>query len=211
MPKASPAVHHPDPNRFALRKFAESRSSELFPPYDLPGTQLFQDLCVDVISRWDLENRVIPLGVTRIEPVANNFRLWLQDGQSIVARRVVLAIGNANLQIPNWVEKIESEYPQDKLCHSSKVDLRGLQLAGEKIAIAISIGKVIKQPNLLTCLFIAGFGVIFGALLGVPQDHPQVAIACASAGTRVKTVGWVIFQCLMQPNMNNEKCGKCNP
>lgn len=131
----SPAVHHPDPNRFALRKFAESRSSELFPPYDLPGTQLFQDLCMDVISRWDLENRVIPLGVTRIEPVANNFRLWLQDGQSIVARRVVLATGNSKEQIPNWVEKIESEYPQDKLCHSTKVDLRGLQLAGEKIAI----------------------------------------------------------------------------
>lgn len=131
----SPAVHHPDPNRFALRKFAESRSSELFPPYDLPGTQLFEDLCVDVISRWDLENRVIPLGVTRIEPVANSFRLWLQDGQSTVARRVVLATGNTQEQIPNWVEKIESEYPQDKLCHSSKVDLRGLQLAGEKIAI----------------------------------------------------------------------------
>jgi Pyridine nucleotide-disulphide oxidoreductase len=135
LPKASPAVHHPDPNRFALRKFAESRSSELFPPYDLPGTQLFQDLCVDVISRWDLENRVTPLAVTRIEPVANHFRLWLQDGQSIVARRVVLATGNAQEQIPNWVEKIESEYPQDKLCHSTKVDLRKLQLAGEKIAI----------------------------------------------------------------------------
>lgn len=131
----SPAVHHPDPNRFALRKFAESRSNELFPPYDLPGTKLFQDLCEDVISRWDLDDRVIPLAATRIEPVANHFRLWFDDGQSTVARRVVLATGNANLQIPNWVQEIESEYPQDKLCHSSKVDLRGLQLAGEKVLI----------------------------------------------------------------------------
>ena len=39
----SPAVHHPDPNPFGLRKFAESRSNEFFPPYDLPGTRLFND------------------------------------------------------------------------------------------------------------------------------------------------------------------------
>jgi hypothetical protein len=105
----SPAVHHPDPNRFALRKFAESRSSELFPPYDLPGTKLFQDLCEDVISPWDLEDRVIPLAVTRIEPVTNHFRLWFNDGQSTIARRVVLATGNANLQIPNWVHLMACE------------------------------------------------------------------------------------------------------
>ena len=47
----SPAVHHPDPNPFALRKFAESRPHELFHPYDLPGTQLFDDFCGDVIRR----------------------------------------------------------------------------------------------------------------------------------------------------------------
>jgi FAD-NAD(P)-binding len=131
----SPAVHHPDPNRFALRKFAESRARELFPPYDLPGTKLSQDLCADVISRWDLDDRVVPLAVTRIEPINNSFRLWFDDGQSTIARRVVLATGNANLQIPSWVQAIDSEYPQDKLCHSSKVDLRPLQLAGEKILI----------------------------------------------------------------------------
>ncbi|MBW4506947.1 MAG: lysine N(6)-hydroxylase/L-ornithine N(5)-oxygenase family protein [Scytonematopsis contorta HA4267-MV1] len=143
----SPAVHHPDPNRFALRKFAESRASELFPPYDLPGTKLFRDLCEDVISRWDLHNQVIPLAVTRIEPLINRFRLWFDDGQSIIARRVVLATGNASLQIPNWVEQIESEYPQDKLCHSSKVDLRGLQIADEKILI---VGGGLTSGHLAT-------------------------------------------------------------
>ncbi|NEQ53679.1 MAG: lysine N(6)-hydroxylase/L-ornithine N(5)-oxygenase family protein, partial [Leptolyngbya sp. SIO3F4] len=30
----SPVVHHPDPNPYALRAFAESRPDELFPPYD---------------------------------------------------------------------------------------------------------------------------------------------------------------------------------
>ena len=42
----SPAVHHPDPNPHALRTFAEGRYHELHPPYDRPGTQLFQEfLC----------------------------------------------------------------------------------------------------------------------------------------------------------------------
>lgn len=131
----SPAVHHPDPNRFALRKFAESRESELFHPYDLPGTKLFQDFCADVISRRNVHNKVVPLAVTRIEALINSFRLCLEDGQSIVARRVVLATGNANKQIPDWVEKIKQEYPLDRLCHSSEVDLRSLKLTGEKVLI----------------------------------------------------------------------------
>ncbi|MBE9053821.1 SidA/IucD/PvdA family monooxygenase [Nostocales cyanobacterium LEGE 11386] len=131
----SPAVHHPDPNPFALRKFAESRPHELFPPYDLPGTQLFEDLCQDVIYRWDLQNQVVKAEVTRIQPLHPRFRLWLDDGSSIIARRVVVATGGGKLQIPDWVNQIATKYPQDRLCHSHKVDLRKLQLAGENILI----------------------------------------------------------------------------
>ncbi|MDF5724019.1 MAG: FAD/NAD(P)-binding protein [Rhizonema sp. PD37] len=135
----SPAVHHPDPNPFALRKFAESRPDELFPPYDLPGTKLFEDFCQDVICRWHLHKHVIPLGVRRIEPLSHclppRFRLWLQDGSAIIARRVVLATGSAQLQIPDWTNLIQSTYPQDRLCHSQTVDLRGLQLGGERVLI----------------------------------------------------------------------------
>jgi cation diffusion facilitator CzcD-associated flavoprotein CzcO len=39
----SPAVHHPDLNPYELRRFAEHRHQELFPPYDRPGTKLFND------------------------------------------------------------------------------------------------------------------------------------------------------------------------
>lgn len=135
----SPAVHHPDPNPYALRRFAESRPDELFPPYDLPGTQLFQDFCFNVIRRWQLQERVIKAYVTRIEPLPHplrsRFRVWLQDGQSIIARRVVLATGSGKLQLPDWVSQIQSEYPKDRLCHSQQVNLRGLQLAGERVLI----------------------------------------------------------------------------
>jgi len=135
----SPAVHHPDPNHFGLRKFAENRSTELHVPYDLPGTQLFADFCQDVIQRFSLQQQVIPGLVTRIEPLPHlirpRLRLWLQDGQSIIARRVVVATGSAKLQIPDWVNQIESAYPEDRLCHSNTVDLRNLNLTAEKVLI----------------------------------------------------------------------------
>lgn len=135
----SPAVHHPDPNPFGLRKFAENRSSEFFPPYDLPGTRLFNDFSQDVIRRWDLENIVIGEKITRIQPLNNpfgsRFRLWLDSGKSILAGRVVLATGSSQIQIPNWVNEIKNNYPEDKLCHSKSVDLRKLHLAGEKVLI----------------------------------------------------------------------------
>ncbi|WP_339383901.1 FAD-dependent oxidoreductase [Fortiea sp. LEGE XX443] len=135
----SPAVHHPDPNPFALRKFAQSRPDELFPPYDLPGTQLFEDFCQDVIRVWQLQEQVIPLAVKSIELLPHHllprFRLCLQDGQGIIARRVVLATGSAQIQIPDWVNQIQTAYPQDRLCHSQTTDLRKLQLMGKRVLI----------------------------------------------------------------------------
>ncbi|PSB26528.1 FAD/NAD(P)-binding protein [Chlorogloea sp. CCALA 695] len=135
----SPVVHHPDPNPYALRKFAELRSDELFPPYDLPGTKLFQDFCNDVIRRFQLQERVVKAKVVRIEPLFDKFRrrfrLWLLSGQSVIARRVVFASGSGSPQLPDWVSRIESDYPQERLLHSQQVDLRGLHLAGERVLI----------------------------------------------------------------------------
>ncbi|MBH8551825.1 SidA/IucD/PvdA family monooxygenase [Nostocaceae cyanobacterium CENA357] len=135
----SPAVHHPDPNPFALRKFAQSRLDELFPPYDLPGTQLFEDFCQDVIRVWQLQEQVIPLAVKSIEPLPHHLRprfcLCLQDGQKVIARRVVLATGSAQIQIPDWVNQIQTAYPQDRLCHSQTIDLRKLQLMAKRVLI----------------------------------------------------------------------------
>ncbi|MGM3304578.1 FAD-dependent oxidoreductase [Anabaena sp. WFMT] len=135
----SPAVHHPHPNPFALRKFAESRSQELFPPYDLPGTKLFADFCEGIIAEHQLQNQVIPLAVTSIKPLFNHFRpqfqLGLSDGQTVTARRLVLATGSGKIHIPDWVNKIQSPYPQDRLCHSQTVDLRQLQLKSQRVLI----------------------------------------------------------------------------
>ena len=135
----SPAVHHPDPNPHQLRTFAENRHSELFPPYDRPGTKLFNDFCNEVIHRWKLADKVYPAKVNQILPIEHasrdRFQLVLNTGETIIARRVVLATGSGKVQLPNWVEKITSDYPPDRLCHSQQVNLNRLNLTGERILI----------------------------------------------------------------------------
>ncbi|MEM6452602.1 MAG: FAD/NAD(P)-binding protein [Cyanobacteria bacterium P01_D01_bin.105] len=141
----SPAVHHPDPNPHALRGFAENRYDELYPPYDLPGTELFQEFCQEVIHRWQLQDRVIPAKVKQIEPVQrlgnSRFRLVLSDGQVMLAKRVVLAVSGGVPAVPDWVEAAQqqlgnqADYLGDRLLHSHQVDLRQQKLAGERVLI----------------------------------------------------------------------------
>ncbi len=135
----SPAVHQPDPNPHALRTFAAPRSDELFAPYDLPGTQLFRDFCQETVRRWQLEDCVYPAQVIRVEPIVDRgrarFCLHLANGQTIIARRVVIANGGAVPNLPEWVGQIPTNYPQDRLLHSHQVDLRGLHVQGERILI----------------------------------------------------------------------------
>ncbi|MDJ0714511.1 MAG: FAD/NAD(P)-binding protein [Prochloraceae cyanobacterium] len=135
----SPAVHHPDPNPYELRRFAQNRKSELFPPYDRPGTKLFADFCNEVIRRWRLEDKVYRGKVRQILPIKHcsrsRFQLVLDEGKGIVARKVVLAIGSGKLQLPEWVNRIRCDGPSDRLCHSVEVDLRHLNLAGERILV----------------------------------------------------------------------------
>ena len=133
----SPAVHHPDPNPHQLRTFAEHRHNELFPPYDRPGTELFNDFCDEVIRRWKVADKIYPAKVIQILPTKysshSRFQLVLNTEETIIARRVVLATGSGKVQFPDWVETVTSDYPPDRLCHSQQVNLNQLKLTGEKI------------------------------------------------------------------------------
>jgi hypothetical protein len=134
----SPAVHHPDPDPFALRRFAENRPDELFPPYDLPSTKLFRDFCQNAIASQQLNERLIAAKVIELEPIllpSQGFRLWQNNGHSITAKRFVLATNSSIKQIPHWVERIAPNYPSDRLVHSSDLNLASQRLAGETILI----------------------------------------------------------------------------
>ena len=135
----SPVVHQPDPAPHALRTFAEARPYELFPPYDLPGTRLFQEFCQELVDRWQLQDCVYPAQVVQIEPLLHQYRirfcLGLSNGQTVVARRVVIANNGGVPYLPDWVKQVPPGYPRDRLLHSHQVDLRGLQLRGERVLI----------------------------------------------------------------------------
>ncbi len=135
----SPAVHHPDPNPFALRQFAATRPGSLHPPYDRPGTNLFNDFCAERVQHWQLGDRVYPAQVLHLLPPAagrgSRFHLQLSDGCELRARRVVLALGGGRPVWPAWARHVAPGYPPDRLRHEQQVDLRGLSLAGEQVLL----------------------------------------------------------------------------
>ncbi|MEM6838932.1 MAG: FAD/NAD(P)-binding protein [Cyanobacteria bacterium P01_C01_bin.120] len=135
----SPAVHHPDPNAHALRTFAEGRHDELHPPYDRPGTRLFQAFCDTVVQRWQLQHQVVPAAVTQLEPLQkrpSRFRLTLSTGGTVLARRVVLATGGGQPCLPHWAEHIDATHLPERLCHANQIRLPALNsLKGETVLI----------------------------------------------------------------------------
>ena len=160
----SPAVHHPDPDPLALRTFAESRSQELFPPYDLPGAQLFQEFCQDVIHRWELQGRVIPAQVQSIELLQQQdqqrFQMGMTDGRVLTAKRIVLAIAGGTPNLPEWARALPFTYPSDRLLHSHQIDLRGLRLTGERVLI---VGSGLTSGHLALGAIARGATVIMMA------------------------------------------------
>ena len=149
----SPAVHHPDPNAHALRTFAEGRCHELHAPYDRPGTRLFQEFCDRLVERWQLQDRVVPAQVSRLElypetrfnrPV--RFQLSLSTRETVLARRVVLAIGGGQPRWPNWAQIAMQSAPPERLSHAQQVRLPNLgSLAGETVLI---VGSGLSSAHL---------------------------------------------------------------
>ena len=131
----SPGVHYPDPKQ-TLFNFAERRQDELYLPYNRPGTQLFHDFCETVIDRWQLRDLVTAAQIVQLSPLrSTRFRLRLDNGQQVEARRVVIATGGGSAQFPHWVTQVNA-HRSDRLCHANKIALPQLpNLAGETVLI----------------------------------------------------------------------------
>jgi hypothetical protein len=135
----SPAVHHPDPNAHALRTFAEGRYDELHPPYDRPGTGLFQEFCDTVVQRWQVARSRHPSpGHTTGAPIKTPVPmaahpLHRRHGTGAAGRvgdrrrtACLAQLGPAN----------QCHVPPERLCHASQVRLPALKsLAGETVLI----------------------------------------------------------------------------
>ena len=144
----SPAVHHPDPYAGELRNFAENRRDELYDPYGRPGTVLFHDFCQSVAKRWQLQDCVTAAKVVDLQYQRDlrcyPFRLQLDTGHQIQARRVVLATGAGPKRLPEWVEQIRA-YPHERLCHSDSICLPEQAIAGQTILI---VGNGLSSAHL---------------------------------------------------------------
>ncbi|MGQ9838451.1 MAG: FAD/NAD(P)-binding protein [Cyanobacteriota bacterium] len=129
----SPAVHHPDPHPYELRRFAENDPQAFVPPYDRPKTAVFEGFCQDVVQRWQVGSLVLSAKVSRIRSLRPGFELELSDGRTLKARRVVLAKGTGIPALPCW--SLGLEHPPGRLCHSSEIFLPSLTLQGETVVI----------------------------------------------------------------------------
>jgi cation diffusion facilitator CzcD-associated flavoprotein CzcO len=127
----SSSVHHPGPDPMALRRFAQGRSDEFFPPYDLPGTSLFRQFCEDLILRLNLEPLVVPRRVAEVIEAEAGLVLKFEDGGETFARAVVTALGGGEKVWPAWAPSPVAP----SLVHSEDVDLRTLEPGSGRVLI----------------------------------------------------------------------------
>ncbi|AXR83386.1 FAD/NAD(P)-binding protein [Natrarchaeobaculum sulfurireducens] len=111
-------VHHVGTEPFGLEEFAEARDrgDELLPTQEYPrrpSLSLFLDHADHVIGRYDLESLHHRTSVESIQPRANDevdgsFVLETPDGDSLVARAVVVAIGHGGrYRRPAWADGVD--------------------------------------------------------------------------------------------------------
>ena len=132
----SPGVHHPGCDAYELGDWCRRQglASPVPSPYELPSTAAFRGFCDHLVARAGLGEHVVPTRVRRIEPGRRVTRLALADGTTVVAAHVVLATDPAWRCLPAWVADLPP-VPVDALAHADDVDLRGLDLDGQHVAI----------------------------------------------------------------------------
>ncbi|MCI4393286.1 hypothetical protein PGIGA_G00155700 [Pangasianodon gigas] len=96
--------------------------------FSLPGTQLSVDFFKEQVRSYNLDHVLIKGTVDRITPCLSEkqkkvefFRVILDTGDILEAKRVVLATGPTREQmanIPPWVRAITESYPEERLQHT---------------------------------------------------------------------------------------------
>lgn len=102
----SPAVHHIDVDPFSLLKFAQSPAgrwvADFTFPQQRPGLELFQEHCRHVLSETALSRCWVHGRVRQLNRLPDGWKVSLSTGDTIGARRVVLALGLS--ERPYWPE-----------------------------------------------------------------------------------------------------------
>jgi hypothetical protein len=133
----SPAVHHPDPDPYALLRYAEDhgRRAEFFGRYQSPGSGLFDAFCDDLIQRLDLNQLLIRAAVHCLES-DGALQLRSIDGEisQLRAQHLVLAHGPRRRIWPDWTPAWASPPGRCQPVHSAQVDLNEVR-AGQHVVV----------------------------------------------------------------------------
>ncbi|KAI4875052.1 hypothetical protein NFI96_014253, partial [Prochilodus magdalenae] len=96
--------------------------------FSLPGTQLSVDFFKEQVRKYKLDDVLIKGTVERITPFLSEkqkkvefFRVTLDTGDTVDAKRVIMASGPTRAQmanIPSWVSAITESYPEERLQHT---------------------------------------------------------------------------------------------
>ncbi len=162
----SPAVHHLDLAPWSLVAFAEAGGcldvdpDELFtPPYARPHVELFAAHCDALIRRYGLQERTERARVVALRPFDDRVEADLDDGRTLEAREVVLALGSSDSpRWPDWG--------------------RALQRDGAPIEHVFTPGFEVRPAALAEPVAVVGAGIT-GA---------QVALLLAEHGRRVHLI-----------------------
>lgn len=136
----SHATDHPDPDPYALWRFAQGPDKEMV-PYTAPGVALFAGFCRTLITRHGLEE---VLRRSRVERIAGSGQSTgsgqsicavLTDGTRLSAGHVVLATNTRIPNIPDWARDLTTQAPAGRIAHTEELDLRGAHLGGEHVLV----------------------------------------------------------------------------
>jgi cation diffusion facilitator CzcD-associated flavoprotein CzcO len=130
----SPAVHHPSPDPDELLRFTRAHrcgSSGL--PYDIPEQATFAACCAHLVATHDLTDTVVAARLLDVLPGHRHLDLVTDHGL-LSTRRLVLAGNPHRRTIPAWVYGLLPA-PPALVAHADDVDLRGLDLTDQRIAV----------------------------------------------------------------------------
>ena len=135
----SAGVHHPHPDPMAL--LDHSDPAELVGPYQSPTVGAFGRLCNGVIESFGLRDVVMAGQVLDLDPSRGSVVARLASGQSVVARRAVLATNTRAATWPEWAKQaltLPGSLPH-RLHHVRNVDL-GANVAPDADVVVVGGG-----------------------------------------------------------------------
>lgn len=130
----SHVIDHPDPEPYALWRFAQGPDKEMG-PYTAPGVTLFAEFCRTLIAHHGLEEVLKLKRVERITSSTHGVEATLTDGALLLAQRAVLATNTRVPRIPDWARDLAIQAPPGRIAHTEELDLRGAPLAGERVLV----------------------------------------------------------------------------